>query len=96
MGDSDDKYAVFKRDNAISVTDGFVTFRVDDELPDAVVIRRQDVFASPALATYAACIAITATLTEDVDRREGLIRVSDYFEGQAALAADEGHKLPDV
>jgi len=95
MTDTDDKYITFKRDDLISVTDGYVTFKKSDELPDAVVIRRQDKFASPALATYASCIAITAAELPE-PQRSSLLQVSDYFEGQARLAADEGHKLPDV
>jgi hypothetical protein len=96
VGDSDDKYATFKRDDLIQIADGFVTFRWDAEIRDAVVIRRQDKFASPALATYAAMIAVVVSETDDPDKRAALLQVADYFEDQAKLAADEGHKLPDV
>ena len=65
------------------------------ELPDAVVIRRQDWFASPALASYAASIAIAAKYTTNEEERKGLLKVADYFEDQAKLAAEEGYKLPD-
>lgn len=94
---SDDKYVTFKRENQISVTDGYTTmFNTKDELPDAVVIRRQDLFASPALATYASMIAIAARLLPDEAERRNLLDVSDYFQRMSELAADEGHKLPTV
>jgi hypothetical protein len=91
-----DKYVTFRRDALIAVTDGYVTFKTDDEIPDAVVIRRQDKFASPALATYSAMIAVAISLIDDDEARLGLTRVADYFEDQAKLAAEEGWKIPDV
>ena len=65
-------------------------------IDDAVVIRRQDYFASPALASYAASIAIAAKLTDDGKRRAQLVEVADYFQRQSELAAEEGWKTPDV
>lgn len=91
----DDKYVVCKRDNLIAVTDGYVTFKEDDVLPDAVVIRRQDKFASPALFTYANMIAMVAVEIDDPDRKKGLLAIADYFHRQAELAGDEAFKLPD-
>ena len=88
------KYATFKRDDLISVTDGYVTFKTTDELPDAVVIRRQDYFAAPALNAYANSIAIAAKLVPKL-QAEDLIRIADYFHQQAELAAEEGWKTPD-
>jgi hypothetical protein len=92
----DDKYIVFKRDLAIGVTDGYTTFKDGDEIRDAVVIRRQDYFASPALAGYAASIAIAIHLIEDPKTRASLQAVADYFQRQSELAAEEGWKLPDL
>lgn len=66
------------------------------ELPDAVVIRRQDKFASPCLATYASMIALVAQNTSNADQGHELMRIADYFEDQAQLAAAEGFKLPDL
>ena len=92
---TDDKYATFKREDLISVTDGYVTFKTSDELPDAVVIRRQDFFASPALATYASMIAMATKLANYNDAiAQDLLRIADYFERQAQLAADEGPQVP--
>jgi hypothetical protein len=93
---ADDKYATFKREDAIRVAEGFITFKVDVELVDAVVIRRRDMFASPCLATYANMIAMVATHIDDKDQAEELLNIADYFDRQASLAADEGFKLPDV
>ena len=62
-----------------------------------MVIRRQDFFASPALATYAAMIAMAIKLANyDSAHAQDLLQIADYFERQAALAADEGFKFPTV
>ena len=66
------------------------------EIKDAVVIRRQDYFATAALASYANSIAIAAKLTDDPKKRLELIDVADYFQRQSELAAEEGWKTPDV
>ena len=96
MPDSDDKYITFRRADQILVTDGLITFETAKELPDAVVIRRQDFFASPALATYAAMIACAIKLTMDPEVSAQLQQVADYFQRQSEIAADEGFKFPDV
>ena len=64
-------------------------------LRDAVVIRRQDYLAAPALATYADCIGLVSKTTEDEELQKRLLAVADYFHQQAQLAAEEGHKWPD-
>jgi hypothetical protein len=89
----DRKYVTIKRAELHKFFDEemvgiFETF----ELQDAVVIRRQDMFASPALATYAACISMVAKATDNIK----LMGIADYFQRQSELAADEGWKLPDV
>ena len=66
------------------------------ELVDAVIIRRRDLFASPCLATYANMIALVANNITDLDQGNELLRIADYFERQAGLAADEGHKFPTI
>lgn len=75
---------------------------------DAVVIRRQDLFAPPALDAYANAIDVAISLTPyaemenlDVDVPEAFRRVlrlrevADYFHRQAVLAWDAERKLPD-
>ena len=94
--ESVDKYIVFKRDEfekwCIPTT---YDAAVELSLEDAVVIRRQDKFASPALATYAAMIGLVASELPEGEKKSNLLRVSDYFEEQARLAAEEGWHLPD-
>jgi hypothetical protein len=100
--DGDDKYIVFKRKDFLEYTEpkamNFLTAEMHNRglqamaLADAVVIRRQDLFASPALATYASCIAITLRTGLE---NPVLRNVADYFQRQSELAAEEGYKLPD-
>jgi len=103
--DSDRKYIVFKREDFMQWMGDLSTqdlrpvaapFLVEAAegwaLADAVVIRRQDLFASPALATYSSCISMVATATKNAE----LLKVADYFQRQSELAAEEGWKLPDV
>jgi hypothetical protein len=99
---SDDKYVTFKREdfnawwNQTSVGGTRHDVPAPQEIKDAVVIRRQDYFASPALAGYAASIAIAIRLSDDDKKRAELMPVADYFQRQSELAAEEGWKTPDV
>jgi hypothetical protein len=76
----------------IGLSDAIHNQLLSMSLKDAVVIRRQDYFASPALATYSSCIAMVAMATKKPD----LMKIADYFQRQSELAADEGWKFPDV
>jgi len=91
------KYVVYKREDFDQhINRGIPPMTAQMyEVPDAVVIRRQDIFASPALAGYAASIAIAAKLTNNEEDRKRLLQLADFFEEQARLAADEGYKIPD-
>ena len=100
MNTDDDKYVTFRRDQFKDWD-----FSSDDphwsqiEITDAIVIRRQDYFASPALAGYASAIAIALKVLDHPDpeqTKKDLLKVADYFEDQAKLAAEEGWKTPDV
>lgn len=64
------------------------------EIPDAIVIRRQDQFASPCLLTYASMIGMVAKSHPDKEVQEELQIISDYFHQQGVLAGEEGFKLP--
>jgi hypothetical protein len=68
-------------------------------VPDAVVIRRQDVFAPPALDAYANAIATAVEVMKVSmgfeDQAALLMGVADYFSDQAAKAWQERRKLPD-
>lgn len=83
----DEKYVVFKREEWENYEHEAAPLPVPIE--DAVVIRRQDRFAGPALHAYAACIAMVAA------EKPELMPVADYFHEQAVLADEEGRKLPD-
>jgi hypothetical protein len=98
-----DKYIVFKREdfepwlyrmNAVDVVplDGTP---VPHALPDAVVIRRQDLFAGPALHSYSNNMAMAARMVAEGDEQKRLLGIADYFHEQAVLADAEGWKLPD-
>lgn len=98
----DDKYVVFKRDEFNEWLDGD---RKDRDLPryldDAVVIRRQDVFAAPALDAYANCISAAVQVMKlgGTEYSNGQARrlqnVADYFQAQAEAAREVLPKIPD-
>ena len=92
---TDTKYIVFKRDDeflaALERSPSFQHLVVED----AVVIRRQDKFASTALATYAMTISMVAQTTPDEVLAQRLLRVADYFQQQSEAAAEQGYKFPD-
>lgn len=90
----DDKYIVFKRDEFLEHLGNDPTFK-DLIVRDAVVIRRQDFFASAALATYANSIALVGQTTPDEVLARRLTNVADYFHQQSEAAAEQGYKFPD-
>ncbi len=103
---TDDKYVVMKKESFWFLL-GFLNDgrRSDIDMieeasthmiHDAVVIRRQDYIAAPALSAYANLIGLVATAQAHVDPELGarLMGVADYFDRQATLALDEGHKWP--
>lgn len=77
----DDKYVVFKMDGTL--------------VEDAVVIRRQDLFAPPALDSYANSISIAAMMLEPGEQRLKMQDVADYFHAQAVASWETERKLPD-
>jgi hypothetical protein len=116
----DDKYVVFKKEDIDQFYDGmgedgvhcggsagiFITDLVERVVSDAVVIRRQDVFAPPALDAYANLISATVTLMVDqgafipgVDEEPPAVKrlreISEYFHEQAAQSWDTHRKIPD-
>ena len=64
-------------------------------LPDAVVIRRQDVFAPPALDAYANSIRVALALAPQNGVTAQLAKIADYFHEQAVISWDANRKLPD-
>lgn len=114
----DEKYVVFKREdfdslvNEISFlcscgrgrTETIENVIAKSLIDDAVVIRRQDVFAPPAFDAYANSIMVTIeALKERGITHEGnnpsmvdrLGAIADYFHAQADMAWDTHRKIPD-
>jgi hypothetical protein len=106
----DDKYVVFKRDefeqwlgtvaSPTHPTDPDEYERAASALvvDDAVVIRRQDIFAAPMLECYAASISVAADVIQqrgDEVGTKGLRKIADYFQRQADEARDTTSKVPD-
>ncbi len=93
-GPVDDKYIVFKRAEYEAWAVGGPKA---EPIDDAVVIRRQDVFAPPALDVYANAIQIAIELrgATTVEQRENLRQTADYFHEQAEAAWHTDRKLPD-
>lgn len=97
----EDKYVVFKRHELVTECTtwarGGELFKdlIGLRLPDAVVIRRQDYFAAPALDSYACAMQVAARLLPDGEEKERLTSIADYFHEQAQLASVEGMKVPD-
>lgn len=98
----DKKYVVFKR---LDFEEWYAELPEADYPPfieDAVVIRRQDVFAPPALDAYGNAIlcVVEAMKTDErpeiVDTVDRLQGIADYFHSQANLAWQiRDRKLPD-
>lgn len=97
----DDKYIVFKRADWFG-QDGFVP----EEIQDAVVIRKQDIFATSALFAYAGAIRTSIEILEDTLKDNDpeyfsilaarLNHISDYFMSAGEEASKHPHrKVPD-
>jgi hypothetical protein len=87
------KYITLKRSD---VPDDLVGRLESLELSDAVVIRRKDLIAAPALAAYASLIGVAATVLPKGHRQREMYAISDYFHQQAELALEEGSRLPSL
>ncbi len=112
-GFDNEKYHVFKADEFEAWVlwldgkeGGDPRYLPPERVRDAVVIRRQDVFAPPALDAYANGIqvAIEVLVAEgwvdgdgvgEGDTIHRLRNLADFFHGQAALAWDADRKIPD-
>jgi hypothetical protein len=99
---TDDKYVVMKKENFWLLL-GYLNDgrRSDIEMieeagiamvHDAVVIRRQDYIAAPALSAYSNLIGLAAIAMGPSDPELGarLLRVADYFDRQSGM----GYKWP--
>lgn len=104
-----DKYVVFKREDVESWGHELATKTnlLEKVVEDAVVIRRQDVFAPPALDAYANLITAAISIFVDSggfvpgadpepESVKRLREIADYFHEQSEQAyADSSRKLPD-
>lgn len=106
---TDEKYVTFNRQDLMEWLGEMSTLDWRDRPPslfvddvntlaihDAVVIRRQDKFASPCLLTYASMIGMVGENHPDPKVRAELLDIADYFQRQGELAGEEAYKLPDL
>lgn len=106
----DDKYVVFDREKFavwLANAGSGIDLTGLREIPDAVVIRRQDVFAAPTLFAYANSIRTATEIMEMCRAEVGADRsqldpvadrlnsIADYFVTQAERAAKSASKVPD-
>ena len=91
-----DKYITFNRKELKELLNPERFFGLVNhlEIKDAVVIRRQDQFASPCLLTYATMMAMVAKHYPEEEVRQELQIIADYFHTQGVLAGEEGWKFP--
>lgn len=98
-GLSDEKYIVVKRTDVQFAPDGAMAFfHVHAILPDATVIRGQDIFAKTALFSYANAILATIEVIEalGIVVPKHLLTVADHFHQQGLAARSYPiHKIPD-
>ncbi len=102
----DTKYVVFKREEferwiTLYLRHSNIRRPMPKPVPDATVIRGQDVFAAPALHAYANAMAVALAIikgspTTPDELRERLTKTADYFHGRAVEAETTDYrKLPD-
>ncbi|PYS90464.1 MAG: hypothetical protein DMF62_04695 [Acidobacteria bacterium] len=96
----DEKYIVFNREEFDFWHLKYLSdIDICEPVRDAVVIRKQDVFAPPALDAYANAILVVVEALKVTGSEPGLVprllKISDYFRLQAEDAYDMQRKLPD-
>lgn len=95
---TDEKYVVFKRGEFDEWFDTIVETRSDSspaEVPDAVVLRQQDVFCPAALDTYATSIMVAVSLATPGDTTRSLQKLADFFHSKAEESWHMNRKIPD-
>ena len=100
-----DKYVVIKRDDIPSALYERMKEYPDMEIEDAVVIRKQDVFAEAGLRAYASGILTTVEIVQNLPSSsviidlngsiEHMIELADFFNGEADDSRGYIHKIPD-
>lgn len=104
-----DKYVVFKREDWEEAMPKYLqqqsargySVPLPEEVDDAVVMRRQDIFAAPAFRLYAATIAASLAVAAKIVAPGMVIsnfkleNTAKYFDEQAELSEQEERKVPD-
>lgn len=98
-----EKYVVFKREDwdGWLADEGSGPISFPPEVGDAVVIRKQDLFAPGALSEYGNSIVTVLELCANIridigkERRRHLLDVADYFFTESEDARRGWRKVPD-
>lgn len=103
------KYVVFKKADWDAEMERYIQQQkargypipLPDEVEDAVVMRRQDVFAAPAFRVYANSMAAAMVVAAKLVapglhlQSETISQIARYFQEQAELSESEDRKVPD-
>lgn len=99
------KYVVFKAENWDDFKEGILSEKQVEYMEtalvkDAVVIRRQDIFASSGFYAYAQAIHTAIEMVEQlgfpsITKLRELREIAEYFMNQGDAAKLAQHKLPD-
>lgn len=103
------KYVVIKRSDLVELREKFTmnpnyieAFNIleDQNIEDAVVIRRRDTFAYSAFNSYAGSVITALEVMEiasvvEASQMEYLYSLADYFSDQANQARQTPSKVPD-
>lgn len=94
----DSKYLVWKRNEMEKWMSERATEGLPSPVPDAVVIRRQDIFAPPAFDAYANAIqcVIEALLKVSGELEEPMSKVPEFFPATTFTPQEVAKRLQDV
>lgn len=107
---NNEKYVVFKREDwEGGDLESYISQQrargypvpLPEEVDDAVVMRRQDIFAAPAFRLYAATIGASLVVAAKIVAPGMVISntklqdIAQYFDGQAELSEQEARKVSD-
>lgn len=96
------KYVVFNRaeyEQAFAMSATKPVYYWAKEIDDAVVIRKQDAFATAGLSAYANAVITAAEVIAsygDHIRANELMEIADFFAAQSDEARSMASKLPDA
>lgn len=92
----DEKYVVFKRKDFEDWVVQVPLLKLPPPtVPDAVVLRQQDVFCPAALDAYAASILVAVSLAQPGDTTRKLQKLADFFHEKAEESWHMNRKIPD-